>query len=63
MMATKAAHTSPLFKKELKALQDKWPGVRITAQDRLRWNKYMQTANQKARLKKKRERRKKPVAT
>jgi len=62
-MASKGAHKNPAFVKALKALQNKWPDVRITAQDRARWNGYMLKVNERARLKKKRKTGKKAVAT
>lgn len=62
-MADKDAHKKPKFVKELKALQARWPDVRIVAYDRERWNGYMLKVNERARLKKKRKTGKKAVAT
>ncbi len=62
-MVDNAAHKNPRFLKELKLLQDKWPAVRISAEDRAQWNSYMQKVNERSRLKKKQGKRKKPVAT
>lgn len=54
-MPNKPAHKNPKFKKELAALQSRWPGVRITAQDRATWNGYMRKINTKHRKKLKKQ--------